>query len=61
MNQRVQDALKKLDVNKDGKVDVADAQQVLEEQLAKQKPAVIAGGSFIAGLVVGFVAGRASK
>lgn len=58
---QVQQQLKKLDVNGNGKVDIGDAQRVLEEQLAKQKPLAVAGGSFIAGIVVGFFAGRASK
>jgi flagellar biosynthesis protein FlhB len=57
----VQKALKKADVNGDGRVDLKDAQQILEEQLARQRPAVVAGASFIGGLVVGFIAGRASK
>lgn len=60
-NPAVAAALAKLDVNRDGKVNVADAEQVINEQLAKQKPSLVAGGAFIAGIVVGFFAGRASK
>lgn len=61
MDERIQRELKRLDVNGDGKIDAADAQRLLADELAKVKPVKVAGGAFIAGLVVGFIAGRASK
>lgn len=61
MNEKIRQQLLRLDVNGNGKVDIADAQALMEEQLAKRTPKAIAAASFIGGLVVGFVAGRASK
>lgn len=61
MNENVANQLKRLDINGDGKVDLQDAKELLERELAKHKPVAIAGASFIGGLVVGFIAGRASK
>jgi hypothetical protein len=61
MDPRIEQQLRKLDINGDGKIDVKDAQALLEQELAKAKPVAVAGASFIGGLVVGFMAGRASK
>jgi hypothetical protein len=61
MDPRIEQQLKKLDVNGDGKVDVQDAKALLERELAKRSPTVVASASFIGGLVIGFAAGRASK
>jgi hypothetical protein len=61
MNEAIRQQLLKLDVNGDGKVTVGDAHELLERELAGKKPTAVAYGGFIAGLVIGFVAGRASK
>jgi hypothetical protein len=61
MDPRIEQQLKKLDVNNDGKVDMNDAKALFEIELGKQKPTVVASASFIGGLVIGFFAGRASK
>ena len=48
MNQKLRDTLKRLDYNRDGKVDVEDAEMVLEEQLH---------GSMFRAALLGFVVG----
>lgn len=61
MNETIKKQLDKLDVNGDGKVDIEDAEDLIERELAKKSPVKVAGVSFVTGLVVGFFAGRASK
>jgi hypothetical protein len=61
MDPRITQELNRLDFDGSGKVDIADARALLDRELAKAKPARLAGASFIAGLVIGFFAGRASK
>lgn len=57
----IKDQLNKFDINGDGKIDIEDAEDLLERELAKKNPVKVAGASFIGGLVLGFFAGRASK
>lgn len=61
MDPRIENELKKLDVNGDGKVNARDAAALLDRELANKKPHLVAGAGFIGGLVIGFFAGRASK
>jgi hypothetical protein len=61
MDERLQQQLKKLDFNNDGKVTIDDARELLERELATRSPKTVAIASFGAGAFLGFVVGRASK
>lgn len=61
MNEQIQQQLKKLDVNGDGKVTIDDARVLFERELAARSPKTVAIASFGAGAFLGFVVGRASK
>lgn len=61
MNEAIQQQLKKLDYNGDGKVTIDDARELLERELAIRSPKTVAIASFGAGAFLGFVVGRASK
>ena len=53
--------IEQLDVDKNNRVNLDDAKALLEREIAKRSPKVVATTSFAAGAVLGFMVGRASK
>lgn len=52
----------KLDTNGDGKINVTDAIAIADRHIAASgSPSAVVGGSFIGGLVLGFIAGFAGR
>lgn len=61
LQEKVDALVSRLDVDKNGKANVEDVRVLLNEQVSKRGILSVAGGALIAGLVVGFIAGRASS